>query len=1856
MSHKIHLSTAAGIIIPALCIALLISVSCKRQEKGPLIQANPAFREYVEAFTSGLVSTRSTVRIRMNEDFVDSSSVGLPLAIELISLKPSVNGVLIWTDSRTLEFRPETPFDQDKLFTVQFYLSKLVTVPDSLSTMTFQFRTMKQDFDVTIDHHNAENPTDLTREMITGTLFTADAAADSAVELMLSASQEGKNLPVSWQHDGTDNKHIYQVQSVERSNRSSSVKLKFEGNPIGSRTKKELSEVVFPLDVFSFTGIKNIAGGDPYFVLTFTDPLKKEQNLEGLVRIGKVRGLHVSSQENELFVYPPANSDNEFPLTVEPYLRNNQGKMLGKKIMLKLNPAENKPSVRFVGTGNIMPSSNGMLLPFEAVNLKAVDVKIVRIYQRNILQFLQTNEMDDANDLSRVGKLVLKKTIPLNGASDYGHWNRYSIDLSTVMKSEPGAIYSVSLRYKKEYSVYPCDTSRTSGLNDMIVIRSTESGDDHSEWNYYSDYDNYEEELGGWRKYRWEERDDPCKISYYFNKKATRNVFASNLGIIVKGGGGNEFVVFITNLLSAKPLKDVKVSLYSYQQQPLVTGTTDADGMVRLTSRSRPFFAVAEKGSEKGYLKLSEGSSLSLSMFDVSGEPIQKGLKGFICGERGVWRPGDSIFLTLILQDKSAKLPSNHPVSLALTDPSGALVTRQVLNSPLNGFYVFRFSTSPSAPTGNWLATVKAGGAEFRKTLKIETVKPNRLKIKMDFGKAYLQKNKIPPVTLEASWLTGAKAGNLKAQVSLTLTKSVTAFKQYPGYIFDNPMAGFAAENINIFDGKLDAEGKVTITPSIHVTNVAPGALNASFETRVFEDGGDFSIDRFTIPYYPYLSYAGIRVPQPSSGDRVLYTGKAYTIDLVNVDADGNAIASGRLKAELFKLEWRWWWDDSESGSSDFVSTSNLKPVDSATIRISGGKGSYTMNVANDDWGRYLIRVTDRSSGHVTGKIVYVDWPGYYRMPGGEKQAASMLTITTGKQKYKVGEMVKITIPTSPDGRALLTVENGSAVLKSFWTPTVKGSTDLRFTVTPEMSPNCYAFVTLIQPHAQSINDLPVRLYGVLPVYVEDPSTHLKPVVSLNGKLSPMQQASVSVKEANGNPMTYTLAIVDEGLLDLTRFKTPDPWGAFYAKEALGVKTWDLFDQVMGAYSGDLQRILSIGGDQDVLHRGSLKANRFKPMVKFFGPFVLKKGETKTTTFRMPEYIGSVRIMVVAGNKEAYGRDELTAPVKKALMVQGTLPRILSPGESVALPVSVFAMEKTVRNVKVTLETNEQFEVNDGTSRNLVFDDVGDQLVTFDLKTREMTGIAKVRIIAVSGKERAESNIEIDVRNPDLPVTDVYDKEITGGGSWNFAFPVRGMKGTNSGSLELSAFPALGLEKWMSYLIRYPYGCIEQTVSSVFPQLYIKELAETDKGVGAAAEQYIREAIRKIRSFQLPAGGFGYWPGPGYADDWATSYAGHFLMEAEKKGYALPPGLIQSWKSFQREKALSWAVNASYNNNDLSQAYRLFTLALARVPEIGAMNRLLEKKGLSLLARWRLAGAYLLAGKPEVAKQLVNGIGVSVPAYSELAGTYGSSLRDKAIILEVMTMLNMRTRAAPLARDIAGELCSKGWYSTQTAAYCLVALSLYHGVGSSSGVRASFSIDGGETTEIQTEKQISVSLIDPNPGSKQNLKVINNSKGNLYARLLITGIPVSGDSSSAENGLKMSVTYTTLKGAPLNPSTLQQGTSFLIEVKVTNTGLRGPYTNVALTQVFPSGWEISNSRMSEATSALTKASEYTYQDVRDDRVNTFFDIAQQESKIFKVLLTATYRGRFRMPSVQCEAMYDNSINARVPGRWVVVSK
>src|SRR5690606_12517860 len=382
------------------------------------------------------------------------------------------------------------------------------------------------------------------------------------------------------------------------------------------------------------------------------------------------------------------------------------------------------------------------------------------------------------------------------------------------------------------------------------------------------------------------------------------------------------------------------------------------------------------------------------------------------------------------------------------------------------------------------------------------------------------------------------------------------------------------------------------------------------------------------------------------------------------------------------------------------------------------------------------------------------------------------------------------------------------------------------------------------------------------------------------------QNFSLEVSEKNSKAMTHTVAVVDEGLLDLTSFKTPNPWDDFFARESLGVKTWDVYDQIIGAFGGRIDQVFSIGGDGMAAAASTKKANRFKPMVIFLGPFQLEKGQHKTHKIHVPKYIGSVRTMVIAGNVEqnAYGSTEKTTPVKKPLMILASAPRKITPKERVTLPVTVFAMEKSVKNVTVELKKNPHFEIIGETKKTVQFDQPDEKMVFFDLQVNQITGIGEIEVLASAANQKASYKIELDVINPNPITTQVIPFTLEANKEESLNFKTFGITGSNSAQIEFSTLPPMDFTNRLQYLIRYPYGCIEQLTSAAFPQLYLSGIFDLTFDKKKEIQLNVEKAIDRLGRFQLVGGGFSYWPGQTHASDWSSSYTGHFLLEAEKLG------------------------------------------------------------------------------------------------------------------------------------------------------------------------------------------------------------------------------------------------------------------------------------------------------------------------------------------------------------------------------------
>jgi len=1856
----------------AYVIIIALAISCKKK---PVDTDNIfKFRDYISYTTSGRVSVADPIKINLTKE-VEGWEAEQELEVNLVKTHPYVEGTLKALNKHTLLFSPDEPLDPNTEYTVTVKLNDIYQdIPKAFEYYTFQFKTIKPSFNILTNNLQSYSKE---WQYVLGTLRSADVITLDNAKQLVSASQNKKDLNIVWLEVPEPSKYFeFRIDSINREIEDSKVNIAWNGKAIRAENKGTNFITIPGKNNFTIVETNVIQNPEQYLSINFSDPLKKQQNFAGLVTIQNAKDPKYIVDGNVLKVYPNNKLVGEIRVDVFTGIKNTDGFKLKDPFTQTLTFEELKPQIRLISNGSILPNSQDLKFNFEAVNLSKVDVRIIKIFEDNVLQFLQENNMNSnyENSIKRVGRRIAKETITLidDETQNTGKWKAYSIDLSKYLSADPGTIYRVELSFKRDYSLYDCTSINENSDSDEDDYYDDYYYDDYYEDDFYASEDLSEEEQEireerYWdnlsynyknTNYRWRDRDNPCTNSYYNlnSRTVAANLIGSNLGVITKQGNNNAYFFAVTNILSTNPESGAKVTLYNYQQQELANGLTNTDGIAEVDAKKRAAFAIISKGKSVSYVKLFDGNALSLSKFDVSGNRLQRGLKGYIYGERGVWRPGDSLFLTFVLNDKANKLPKRHPVKLEITDPVGKLVYRKVSIDNVNNFFDFKVPTSPNYKTGNYNAKVSVGGASFSKNLKIETVKPNRLKIKVDFKDKVLTNNNPLQGDLNVTWLHGAPAKLLKTEIKAKFSNRTTSFDGYKNYVFNDPTKQFNTEETNVFEGNLDADGNAKINSELNIGKNAPGMLNAQFLVRAYENGGDFSLDAFSVPYAPYESFVGLRSPKASRYGSY-YTGEDHTFDIATVNADGKPIQRQNLEVKVYKIEWRWWWNSSYDNLSTYVSSNYHRPIQQYSINTNAkGKASFNVNIPENDRGRYLIRIVDPVSGHATGRTIYFYRNWWSNSTSGDKDAAKMLIFSTDKEHYNVGEVAKLTFPSGSEGRALVSIENGTEVLQHQWIKTSPGETTVDIPVTSDMAPNVFINISLLQPHAITSNDLPIRLYGVIPMMVENPATKLEPEINMPKVIRPEQSYEIKVSEKNNKPMTYTIAVVEEGLLDLTRFKTPNAWNSFYAREALGVKTWDIFDDVIGAYSGSIDQVFAIGGDGAAAKGKNKKANRFKPVVTYLGPFLLKEGQTKTHQLKMPNYVGAVRSMVVAGNNntEAYGSAEQSVQVKKPLMVLASLPRKLSPGEKVTLPVTVFAMENKVKNVTLSLKLSDGITVKGNKTQSLQFNKPDEKMVYFELDVTKAKGINTIEVVATGHGEKSTYKVEIDVENPNPMTSRIIDNELQAKGNTTIDFSTFGVPGTNAAMVEFSTLPPMDFSRRMAYLIRYPHGCVEQTTSSVFPQLYLADIFDLTEKKKKDVQRNIENGIRRLGNFQNTDGGLGYWMGENTASDWGTSYAGHFMIEAEKKGFVLPLTFKNNWIAYQKQAARNWRPSYRTYNNDLAQAYRLYTLALAGSPDLASMNRLREFEEISNDAKWRLAAAYALAGQKEASNVISKSANIDFQPPKPDSYTYGSLHRNRAMALETMLLTN-HPKKVDLAKSIAKSLSSDRWMSTQTTAYSLLAMGKLITQNGGKDLKLSYTING-QTKTIDTKNGMAQRPI-PIKDGKNQLTLTNVRDNLVYVRILNSGKLKLGDELAVQRGFSISTSYKDLQGNTIDVSNLQQGQDFVATVSISN--LTADYVNdVALTQIFPSGWEIVNTRFTDFGDTTVSNARFT--DIRDDRVNFYFDMNRKGNygtKTFTVMLNASYLGTYYLPGAQAEAMYDNDdYLVRNKGQWVTVKK
>jgi uncharacterized protein YfaS (alpha-2-macroglobulin family) len=1780
--------------------------------------------KYISNITQGEVNPETNITIDFVKPMLAEESLNEALEEIPFRFSPKIDGEAKWLSKTQLVFIPAEPLRYGKSYKVTLLLNDLPgnIIPEGLEQFIFVLdvnQNMVADFKGAIDLKTPTSPKILQ--------YKADFSLASPVKKEqvgegIKCELDGKTLGFELSGSGDEMTYRLVSNDITRDDENHTLIITLDKDKMGLfEDNVEMVEIT-PLSTFKVLNVSHDAGEkNPEIRVAFSDRISLKQNIDGLVKVDPAPGdLKLQRLGKTVLIEGDFKYGNDYEVLVQKNIESVWGTKTKKLYTQKISFPNIEPQVEFASSGLILPSSNKFIVQFYTCNLQRVHLELKKVYNENLDDFIRSEQISSQADRksrftnnyeSNMGLILHNETFEISNQKN--SWKLNEIDLSKEIAKNGKGLYLIRLNFT------PKD-----------LLTSVQD-----EYKYINQ-----------------------------NGQVFKPIIMSDIGLLCKKVD-DEYLVLTTDLNNAKQLADVDVQIksrYNRSERYILKGKTRDDGMVRLRPEKRYnsyHYIIAQKGTDRTIMKFDE-SEWNISGYDIGGlSKTQLNTQAFIYTERGVYRPGDEINLSVIARHLKGAFPDNKKITVELLDPRNKSIYTNTSRESEDGFFNFTFQTKQSDPTGNWTARFYIGNSYFSHTVKIETIVPYKLKTNISVPKKTLFKaDKTLAVDVDCKYLFGTPAKENPVEMIAEYSDLEVKFPRYSDFVFSNPTIEYISKSKKLDDSKFDNEGLYSKTIDLPEFSGVPSAINLKLSANVMEKGGRKNNNWVNVKINPYDTYVGIQ-----KMERYYKAETDLSIPVIVVDPMGNPIAGKKIRYNIYKNEDYWWWQYNNR-QLRYKSNSHTQLVEQGTL-VSGEQHALIRYMPVKRGSYYIEIYDDEEGAHSAGYFFSVyNWSSSSQ----GDNSAGMLLLSSDKDKYIVGETAHVSFPSPGTGRVMVSVEKGDEMVSMQWYQPKPGEQmEVEVPITDKMTPNVYVSVLLLQPHAETRNDRPLRMFGVLPINVVDPKSKFDVDITTTDEFRPEETFEIDLQTSNYQKAQFTIAVVDEGLLDITRFKTPNPWSYFFRKIRLGVRTFDVFSQVISANIGDVFKTFSIGGDMDYREsqlEPDSKKKRFKPVSLFEGPLETDQNGRATVKFTMPNYIGSVRIMAVAANGKSYASAEKTVPVKKELMVLPTLPRVIGPDEEFVVPATIFAMKDNLGEVRVQLKTEGPIEVVGDDLLKVSFNKAGDEDCFFRLKTKKAAGASKVIIEVSNGEFEAKNVTDLHVRPSAPRIYNSLITEIDKGQDYTLTVPATGIDGTNRASFTIAGYPGMNFKRRLNWLIHYPYGCIEQTTSSVFPQLYLNNFIDFTESEKREIDDNINAGIARLNHFQLYSGGFSYWPGRTDVSEWGTVYAAHFLVEAKNRGYYVPDDLYNKVIEYMRNSVRSIG-------NLRIKSYYGYVLALSGNAVNSELNVLAEShfNELDNPSRWLLAASCKLAGMTDLSSDIIRKSDVNVKEYIEFSGTYGSTLRDRAMILDAMVTLEEMDKAFALMLELSKAMDNHRWYSTQTVGYVLLANGRYISKmvdkDADPLIQGTIYYPDGKKKDFSAETGKEI-VLDPYIGEQVRIEITDKTTfSKVFGILTNDGVPLKSELGNTASNLSVVAQYYTEEGAPLDPGELEQGSSFWIHLHAENM-TEEPVDEVALMYMLPSGWEFQNTRLqTEVTPPFLsnlRLNKEEYVDIRDDRMIWFFDmnakiqpyIHHKNDFIAKVNVVTI--GSFQLPPVLMEAMYNNTYRASIAGRKVKVVK
>ena len=1327
----------------------------------------------------------------------------------------------------------------------------------------------------------------------------------------------------------------------------------------------------------------------------------------------------------------------------------------------------------------------------------------------------------------------------------------------------------------------------------------------------------------------------------------SRFVSLSDLGLIVREGQDKIFV-FSNSIKTAMPVNGVNVSVYAANNQLIGTAATNGNGVAEINWSSKDFagfkpaMVIAKTADDFNFLPFNN-TRVNTSRFEVGGKRANSsGLDAFIYAERDIYRPGEKVNFSVIIRDRQWKAPGDIPLKIKFLMPNGKELKslRKTLNE--EGSVEGSIDIGSAAITGSYNLEVYTSNDVLlsAKSFSIEEFVPDRIRVSTKLDKSSLKPGESSVLSLNAMNFFGPPAANRNYEMEIQVRQ-----KNFAPAKFEN--FDFSLANQNSFfdkqvkEGKTDAEGNATEKYQVPATYSNMGLLQTNFYTTVFDETGRPVSRLSTADIYTQEVFFGIR------HDWFYYypLNQPVKFQLAAVSRDGNA-ANASARVEVIKHEYKTVLARSgsyfryESQKQDKVMTENKISVGSST--------EYTYIPRSP--GDYELRV------YLPGANNYVSRSFYsYGSWGGDNNSFEVsnegnIEIELDKKSYLSGETVKALFKAPFDGRMLVTLETDRVVSHQYVEVNSRNaSLDLK--LSGDHVPNVYITATLIKPH--EVSDIPLTVaHGFQNVKVEEKSRKIPVEIEAQKSARSKTRQKIKVKAAPGS--FVTLSAVDNGVLQISNYKTPDPYEYFYQKRALQVSSYDLYPLLFAELRAKLS---STGGDAELSMEkrvNPMPAKRVKVVSYWSG--IKKANGNGVAEFEVdiPQFSGEVRLMAVSYKDQHFGAAENTITIADPVVISTALPRFLSPGDTAFVPITLSNTTGNNASLTAKIEASGPLKIIGGNSKSVAVNANSEGRAGFSVAASHSLGIGNVKISVDGMGEKFIDETEISVRPPSTLQKITGSGSIGGGSTGKINIGLSDfIEGSTDYNLVVSRSPVVELGDHLRYLVQYPYGCSEQTISAAFPQLYYGDMADlmqlnTQNKVNANSN--ILEAIRKIKMRQLYNGAVVMWDGESREDWWTTAYAAHFLLEAKKAGFDVDNSLLQTMLSYlsnrlKKKETITYYYNRNQNKKIAPKevTYSLYVLALAGQPNVPAMNYYKAKPEiLALDSRYLLSAAYASAGDKKSFTALLPAAFTGEESVAQTGGSYYSDVRDEAIALNALLEVDPGNSQVPvMAKHVADKLKARRWLSTQERAFAFLALGKVSRSANQSNATADIKVNGKVVAKVDGGQW---------RGDKVALKgtgidIETKGNGNLYYFWQAEGISSSGAYQEVDNYLKVRKRFYNRFGQPISGNEFKQNELIIVGITL-ERAFSTAIENVVITDLLPAGFEIENPRTKDIPGMdwIKDASTPTSLDVRDDRIHFFVD-AYNNRQTYYYAVRAVSPGRYKMGPVSADAMYNGEYHS-----------